>query len=262
MDNNVTVLVNSCDAYEDTWMPMFKLLKKYWPDRKYPIVLNTETKQYDFEDMNIKTINLDKNKKVSWSKRLKDCLKKIDSKYILFMLDDFFIFDYVDQKRLDEVVSWLENDKNAAVFSFFRVEKNKYEDTKSEKYPDYNLRNKKGPYRFNCQAAIWRKDVLVRSLRNYESAWDWELIGNRRSRRYKEDFYTLISNKKLIFPYNYEDIGIVRGKWRLPKIDELFKKEGIKIDYSIRNDRAVLVKKINPRIEKIKLYIKKVIALF
>ena len=26
MEKSVTILVNSCDSYEDTWYPMFKLL--------------------------------------------------------------------------------------------------------------------------------------------------------------------------------------------------------------------------------------------
>lgn len=264
MEKSVTILVNSCDSYEDTWYPMFKLLKKYWPNRTYPIVLNTETKKYDYEDMNIKTINLDKkfqNMNVSWSKRLKECLKKIDSKYILFLLDDFFVTDYVNNEFLEKVLNWIENDSNIAVFSFCVVEKNNYVDTLSSKYPMFNLRNKKGPYRFNCQAALWRKDILIKTLRNHESAWDWELIGNRRSRRIKKDFYTIASSDNMIFKYDYHEIGIVRGKWSLPKTKDFFEKEGITIDYSIRNNKEKNIKKTNSFFEKIKLYLKKIRSL-
>lgn len=28
MKEDITILVNSCDTYEDTWFPFFKLLKK------------------------------------------------------------------------------------------------------------------------------------------------------------------------------------------------------------------------------------------
>lgn len=257
----LTVLVNSCDAYEDTWYPMFKLLKKYWPDRKYPIVLNTETKQYDFEDMEIKTINLDTKKNVSWSYRLKSVLKKIDSEYILFLMDDFFLMDYVDQKRLEKIIKFMDDDSNIAVFSFYRVEDDEHQDYPSEKYKDFNLRNKKGMYRFNCQAAIWRRDVLIKALRNHESAWDWELIGNRRSRRMKYDFYTFPTNDNLIFNYDCENIGVVRGKWRLPNTEKFLKKEGIEIDYSIRNNTVKKEIKSNKYIDKIKLYLKKIRSL-
>ncbi len=264
MDKLVTVLVNSCDSYEDTWYPMFKLLKKYWPNRKYPIVLNTETKKYDYEDMNIKTINLDEkllNKKISWSRRLKECLKKIDSKYILFLMDDFFITKNVDEKRLNEIINWMEQNNHIAVFSFYRVEDDKHIDEESDKYKDFNLRNKKGDYRFNCQAALWRKDVLKKTLRNHESAWDWELIGNRRSRRLKYDFYTLKNNDNLIFNYDCENIGIVRGKWRMPNTKDFFEKEKIKVDFSIRNSVERKNEDKNTKWEKIKLYLKKIRSL-
>ena len=263
MENNVcTVLVNTCDSYEDAWLPFFKLLKKYWPDREYPIVLNTETKKFNFEDLGIKTINVkNNNKRSTWSSRLADVLDQIDSAYILFFLEDFFITDYVDNSKLTEVIEWMKKDSNIGVFSFNTVEKNKYNDTISDKYVGYQLRNRKGPYRFNCQVAIWRKDVLRKSLRKYENAWEWELIGNRRSRNFKEQFYTLTSMKDMIFKYDCENVGIVRGKWRLPGVKELFEKENINIDFSIRNNVQVKEKKENKIFSKIVLYLKKIRAL-
>lgn len=240
MNNLCTVLVNSCDSYEDTWMPFFTLLKKYWPDCKFPIALNTETKQYQFSGLNIKSINLNKKlrkKNISWGKRLKETLKSIDTKYIIFMLDDFFLFDYVDSKKIDEVIAWMENDSKIGVFSFFRVEDDIHKDLKSTKYPNFYLRNKKGSYRYNCQIAVWNRKFLISCLRNFESAWEWELNGNVRSYRSKKDFYTLMNPDTYIFKYDCEIIGIVRSKWRLPETKTLFDKEGINIDYSIRNDK-------------------------
>ncbi|MEG0408264.1 MAG: hypothetical protein RR623_05265 [Bacilli bacterium] len=240
MDNLCTILVNSCDNYEDAWNPFFKLIKKYWKDRKYPIVLNTETKSYDFEDLKIKTFSLYKNRdlsRVTWSHRMIETLNKIDSKYIIFMLDDFYLMDYVDNSKIDEIINWLENDTNIAVFSFNVVEKNDYNDVDNNKYYGYALRNKNGPYRFNCQAAIWRKDILIKTFRKHESPWEWELIGNKRSERFNQEFYTVVDKKDMIFKYDCENVGIVRGKWRLPETKIFFDKEGIYIDYSIRNDQ-------------------------
>ena len=240
MNNDIcTILVNSCDSYEDTWYPFFTLLKKYWPDCKYPIVLNTESKQYKFPGLNIKSINLDKkyqSKNIAWGKRLKKVLKNINSKYILFMLDDFFITDYVDSKKIDEVIRWMEKDSNIAVFSLYRVVDKEHKDIKSDKYKGFYLRNKKGDYRYNCQAAIWNREELIKALRNFESPWDWELIGNIRSHRSNKEFYTLMNPSDYVFKYDYEKLGIVRGYWMLPYTKELLDKEHIKIDYSIRNN--------------------------
>lgn len=40
------LLVNTCDKFEDCWIPFFSLLKKYWPDCSGKIYLNTEYKSY------------------------------------------------------------------------------------------------------------------------------------------------------------------------------------------------------------------------
>ena len=36
------------DSYEDRWYPFFKLLTTYWPQCNYDILLNTETKDFDY----------------------------------------------------------------------------------------------------------------------------------------------------------------------------------------------------------------------
>ena len=83
------VLVCSCDKYEDTWIPFFTLMKKYWSDCPYQIYLNTETKQYK-DKLGMGVITLNSRPKYSWSKRLKNCLRQIDSQFVILILDDFF----------------------------------------------------------------------------------------------------------------------------------------------------------------------------
>ena len=49
--SQLTVFVSSRDDYEDCWVPFFTLLKKYWPDCRLPIVLNTQQKHFAFDDI-------------------------------------------------------------------------------------------------------------------------------------------------------------------------------------------------------------------
>ena len=44
--NRMTMLVNSCDAYEDLWQPFFTLLKRYFAPLDMRILLNTESKDF------------------------------------------------------------------------------------------------------------------------------------------------------------------------------------------------------------------------
>ncbi|MBR2668842.1 MAG: hypothetical protein IKE36_03490, partial [Solobacterium sp.] len=77
--DKVVLLVNSCDAYEDCWIPFFTLLKKYW-NPHMPIYLNTETKSWSFEGLDIRTLQLyRKEDKPEWSERLIRTLQNIDA---------------------------------------------------------------------------------------------------------------------------------------------------------------------------------------
>ena len=69
-NQDLTIIVCSCDAYEDLWYPYFEIFKNQWPDCKYPIILNTESKTYSHDGLNIKCLNLytEENKKnIAWS---------------------------------------------------------------------------------------------------------------------------------------------------------------------------------------------------
>ena len=48
-----SVLVNTCDKFEDCWNPFFKLFCMYWQDYKGKIYLNTEYKDYSFPGLDI-----------------------------------------------------------------------------------------------------------------------------------------------------------------------------------------------------------------
>jgi hypothetical protein len=53
-----SILVNTCDKFEDCWDPFFKLFKFYWPDYTGTIYLNTEYKDYSFEGLTIVSLKV------------------------------------------------------------------------------------------------------------------------------------------------------------------------------------------------------------
>lgn len=229
---NCTVVVSSCDRYEDTWYPFFKILKEEWPDRPYPIVLVTESKSFDFEDMNIRTLGLYKpDQRVSWGRLVKETLKRIDTEYILFMLENFFLENKVDQKRIEQCIEWMDENKNISVFYFQRTRQPN--NIRDNTYPHFEKRPRKAGYRFNCQAAVWRREKLIQYIRSHESPWEWENLGSVRSSRYKEDFYSAIEGEPYVFEYEFPDGGIYGGKWS-PGVKALFEKHDIHIDLSQR----------------------------
>lgn len=239
LDENCTLLVNSCDSYSDCWDGFFKLLKIQWPTFNMDIVLNTETKTYSFEDLRITTFSMYQSKKVAWGRRMIETLKKIKTKYVLFALEDFYLESPVDEDRLVKCYEYMENNPNIAYFSFFpTVDSNNIQ---SDRYDGFELRPQKGEYRLNCQIALWNREKLISYIRPHESPWEWELYGSRRSSRYKEEFYTVSENSAKIFDYCRGAI-IMRGRWYIEKVKPLCEKHNLQIDFSQRGDYESLVK--------------------
>lgn len=212
---NCTLLVCSCDKYSDLWYPFFTMLKKNWPEFDMQIVLNTESKSFHYEGLNIKTFNLYKiGENVPWGQRLIEHLDKINTEYVLFMLDDFFIESKVDSQKIDECISWMDKDKNIATFGLVSMPLRCIDDNK---YPGFSRRTQNGDYRLNCQAALWRTKLLKSYIRPHEAPWHFETLGSKRSRRYKEKFYMYKGdNTKKIINYDWYNGGAIhRGKWTI-----------------------------------------------
>ena len=53
MKKECSILVTSCDKYEDAWKPFFSLLNIMWPTCPYRIYLNTETKNHIEKIINV-----------------------------------------------------------------------------------------------------------------------------------------------------------------------------------------------------------------
>ncbi len=239
-----TVVVSSCDGYSDLWDPFFKILKAEWPalaDKQIPIILNTESKVYSYEGLNLRTLQLygPKDDPV-WTERLRRTLDAVDTEYILFLLDDFFMQSEVDDRKIDQCIKWMDENHRISQFSF----KETYAsiNIRDNKYKGFERRPLFGRYKFNCAAALWRRDRFISYLKKDENPWEWEVFGNWRSYRHPYHlFYSHIPGEDRVFKYTYEmdentfwGSGVYRGKWFVPSVDPIFKKHGIKIDYSIR----------------------------
>lgn len=226
--NNVTILVNSCDKYEDAWEPFFRLLKIQWPEcEKYRIVLNTETKVYNCDFLNVETFN---SGSVSWSYRLKEVLDKIDTEYVLFFLEDFFLLEKVQTDIFERAVKLLDVDKSVGLITF---NKRRYGSTFPDK-PDYencfHEVSKKVHNRTNVLVSLWRKEYFKKLIYDEENPWEYEKNSNIRSKFAGYKVYT--QDYDFSFPaFRYcmnpaDGYGITNGKW-LCKNKELFESYGI-----------------------------------
>ena len=89
--------------------------------------------------------------------------------------------------------------------------------------------NKKAKYRMNCQAGLWNKRILMKLLRSHESAWEFEVLGSKRSKRYSCRFFSILKNQEFPFDYSWGK-PIYRGFWNLQAVRQVEERGGIKIN--------------------------------
>ena len=244
LKDDLTILVNSCDAYSDCWYPFFKLWYHYFPDHSIKIILNTESKSFSFDGLDIECFSLyPSGSRPAFGEQMNAHLKLIKTPFVLTMLEDFFLNTRVDIQRIEQCVEWLKNDEKAAQFYFTNVvdEMNSI----SDKYPGFSKKDQVSPYKVNTMAGVWKKEKLLQYSIKKATPWEWEYYGTIRSFETADEFYALskdsvpIMNFKILpeAAYNLklpQLWGIVRGKWVVESVDELFKKNGIEVDYSER----------------------------
>ena len=115
MTPNITFLINSCDKYEDAWHPFFECLWHFAGELPYPMILNTEKKHYSSPRYDVTCVNQLPSLHPTWSKRLLHVLEKVETEYIFFLLEDYFLKDVFDRERLEKVVAFMNGHPDVAL---------------------------------------------------------------------------------------------------------------------------------------------------
>ena len=155
---------------------VFQVLSKNWPDCPYKIILNTETKTYSYNGFDIAcpcvARQIEDIKGYSWSDRVKDTLKLINTKYTLFLLEDFYIENKIDNLKVEDLLNRLDKIKKFGALYLMDVSANypNYYDKDLNLYKIHKYVN----FKANATAAIWNTSFLQSVLKRGESPWDLE----------------------------------------------------------------------------------------
>jgi hypothetical protein len=189
---DISLVLCSCDNYSDGWYPFCYQLKKNWPEFNYTIYLNTESKSFHYDGLNIISPFSQKEKIFEeWSDRLLQLLEQIPNKFIILMLEDFWLTEKVNNQKITSIMDIMKNNESIGFICLRREQ-----DENSHTCPYELLResdiNKK--FRITTQAGMWRKSYLMKILRKHESAWYFETRATFRSKYCKEKVYDVKEN--------------------------------------------------------------------
>lgn len=167
----MAIVIISYDGYSDLWDDFFNLFNKNWKDNKYNLYLVNNIKKVSYEG--VKIINTDIEDQ--WSIRTKKALESIKEKYILLLVEDYFIADKVNSEQIEEILKFvIENDVLYYKFKMANFSKaiiNKIKNNNNLYEIPENLE-----YGISLQPAIWEKNYLLNLIgtENY-NAWKFEL---------------------------------------------------------------------------------------
>lgn len=236
----MSTVVLSFDKYSDIWPVFFKCFEKNWKVSSQTYLITNELRD---SFTNVTTLCVGPEK--SWSDRARKAIQKIDSEYILLMLEDYFVISPFENKECEKLLDFMEKNKAdyLRIYPFPQIKFSNTDNSEIHKIPENLL------YGVNLQPAIWKKDYLLKLLGNDDfSAWEFEARQKNGSNlRINGNIYTV--DNKIFEMLN----GVLQGKWYPPSVKKL-KKIGITIDTSNRkvlSNRQVIIYKFKIIIRKI-----------
>jgi len=171
---DVTILVGTLDPYKEAW-PMFcHGINKYWPDCPWPI--KAATNHLDFPCGEGLKVGVYKN----WTRNTMLSLQKIDTPIVFWMLEDTWLTDPPNTKVLKEFTQHILDGKT----DYIRLVNSKMVENVGLASFDDRLfvYSDNSRYRTSLCPSIWNRQVFIDLLKDGESIWDFETIGNTRSK--------------------------------------------------------------------------------
>ena len=157
---DISIIIQSCDRYEVFWQGLFYYMDKFWDkDIKVPIYFCNENKIPKTNFIHIPTGN------GTFVENLKYILNNINTKYVFYLLEDFWPICPIDKELFYNLYNFVEekNIKGLQISNYnpyYQLEKTNY------KINDQNLLKfcRSSSWRFNFQSRFWEKDLFLQSL--------------------------------------------------------------------------------------------------
>jgi len=212
----LAILVVSCDKYADLWQPFFALFRRFWPGCPYTVYLLSNYQRINEKEVFSILVGEDH----SWSDNLIQALLSIREEYILMIVDDLFLTDYVQIEPLQKVFAWINRERP----NYVRLNPLPKPD---KRYNDLVGVVSKGVlYRTATVMSVWKRTVLLDLLKPGENAWQFEIYGTVRSDEYGK-FY---STWQALVPFIN---CVIKGKWRCSTIRRI-ESLGVPLDLNKR----------------------------
>lgn len=185
------------DGYYDLWIDFLRLFNKYWKDCPYNLYIVNIDKDIDMSLIgDVSKCKALKEMKIihagecaEYSKKVQMAVEQVDADYFLLLLEDFFIGEKIDNKRITNIMEYIYRE-GLKYYSMpmkeFQSIQNQIKFNRQKKL--YRV-SKTKEYTICCQPAIWKKSFLKECIgtTNY-NAWVFEGIYCKSKKAHTDDF--------------------------------------------------------------------------
>jgi hypothetical protein len=202
-DLDLSLLIHTCDDYEQYWGGMFYTLDSYWDYDYIPVYFANEQKKISDividckgtpykPDSRINQILTTKTDKNGFSTRFIYSMCQVPTKYVLYMQEDMWLKRSLDKDLLNDIIKFMDEVNADSVkihAKLFYYDNYKLEPT------DYFIKNQRFLKYLDCDAllthnaTIWRKDYILENQIPGEDPWTNEISGSRRMSSKEHNHY-------------------------------------------------------------------------
>ncbi len=230
LDERVTVLVNSSDGFSDCWPLFFDFYERYWPGARFPILLNTETRDWSHPRLPVRCsrVALGEARRLTWSECLIRALDQVTTPLVLYFQEDYFIDRPVRDRVVEDAVALMMADPSIGHVAL--TKQGSQPPHRDSNFPGYRTISPRARYRISTQAGLWRPGTLRSYLHPAENGWMFEILGTWRAHRRDDLFLVADYAPEQGGPaIDYIHTGIIKGRWH-PAMPGLFAQHGLDVD--------------------------------
>jgi len=201
---DISLLIHTCDNYSKFWTGMLFSLDFNWDFDKVPVYWASEEisiHEYSFTcrdytykpNENIRQILTGKTDKNGFSTRMINALKKIDTKWVIYMQEDMWLLSKIDSELISKLLLFSETIKldslkihtKLGYYDKYKLENTEYfiDNIRLQKYSDGDN------FLHSHNATIWNREYLINHLIEGEDPWNNEIEGSRRMSSNKNNHY-------------------------------------------------------------------------
>ena len=217
--NNYSVLISTCDKFSDLWDANVLLINENWADRNADTYLVTD-KPSDRTFSQVKLIAGGEGAEIT--ERLQVVLREIDTPYIVFTLDDYFLTEKIDTAAIQKDIAFMaQNDIDyLRIYPCGKKRLRQVKAVKSDTPGIYFRDPNEGDYAISLYPGIWKADFMRKTLGEVRNAWQYEVALTGMARDLKA---RLAVSENREFPF----LDVIRKGKLLRKAKRYFDKNPI-----------------------------------